>query len=326
MFRFVLRRLLWAIPLLILITYLVFAAVRASNDPVAAFKRANPRTTQAQLEIYAKKNGLVGSIPAQYWHWVKTFVQGDLGNSIKTNQPVWKDLRQAAANTIVLGIFATSLSIPIGLAIGIIAARKQYSFFDSFATTSAFVGVSVPPFISGVLLKLLFAIGLTKWFGLSKPFLPTAGIYPPGHQGFDLVLRVKHMILPAIVLAIQSIAIYSRLMRASLLEVLNSDYMRTARAKGISETRVLFRHGLRNALIPIVNYGALDIGSILGGLIITERIFEQKGLGNFFLTALGNGDYPQLMPYMVITVISVIVFNLLADLSNGWLDPRIRLG
>lgn len=326
MFRFVLRRLAWAIPLLILITFGAFAAVRASTDPVAIFARNNPRATKAQLEIYAEKQGLTGSIPEQYAKWVKRFVTGDLGTSIKTNKPVYPDLQRALANSIVLGAFAYCFAVPIGLGIGVLAAKKQYSFFDSFATTSAFVGVSIPPFISGVLVKLLFAIGFTKWFGLDKPFLPTAGIYPPGHVGFDLVLRVKHMILPAIVLAIQSIAIYSRLMRASLLEVMNSDYMRTARAKGISETRVLVKHALRNAFIPVVNYGALDIGSIVGGLIITEVIFEQKGMGNFFLVALANGDYPQLMPYIVIVVISVIVFNLLADLSNGWLDPRIRLG
>ncbi len=326
MFRFVVRRMLWAIPLLILISFMAFSAVRASTDPVAAFKRANPRTTLEQLEVYKKEKGLTGSIPAQYVHWVKTFVKGDLGTSIKTNKPVATDLKRALANSVTLGLFASSFAVPIGLGIGVLAAKKQYSFFDSFATTSAFVGVSIPPFISGVLLKLLFAIGFTKWFHLDKPFLPTAGIYPPGHVGFDLVLRVKHMILPAIVLAIQTIAVYSRLMRASLLEVMNSDYMRTARAKGISETRVLVKHALRNAFIPVVNFGALDIGSIVGGLIITEVIFEQKGMGNFFLVALANGDYPQLMPYIVIVVISVIVFNLLADLANGWLDPRIRLG
>jgi peptide/nickel transport system permease protein len=326
LFRFVLRRLLWALPLLVLITFGAFSAVRASTDPVATFARNNPRATAVQKQAYAEKTGLTGTIPSQYVRWVKRFVSGNLGDSIKTNKPVYDDLKRALANSLVLGGFAYMFAVPIGLGIGILAAKKQYSFFDSFATTSAFVGVSIPPFISGVLVKLLFAIGFTKWLGLDKPFLPTAGIYPPGHVGFDLVLRVKHMILPALVLAIQSIAIYSRLMRASLLEVMNSDYMRTARAKGISETRVLVKHALRNAFIPVVNYGALDIGSLVGGLIITEVIFEQKGMGNYFLVALANGDYPQLMPYIVIVVVSVIVFNLLADLANGWLDPRIRLG
>ena len=136
---------------------------------------------------------------------------------------------------------------------------------------------------------------------------------------------IKHMILPVTVVAIQIIAVYSRYMRASLLEVLNSDYMRTARAKGISERRVLVNHAVRNSMIPVVTVAAIDIGAILGGLIITERIFSYPGMGDFFLTAFGNGDFPQLMPWMVFIVTAVILFNLLADVSYAWLDPRIRL-
>jgi peptide/nickel transport system permease protein len=137
--------------------------------------------------------------------------------------------------------------------------------------------------------------------------------------------RGKHLILPAAVVAIQIIAVYSRYMRASLLEVINSDYMRTARAKGISERKVIIHHALRNALIPIVTLAAIDIGSIVGGLIITERIFEYRGMGNFLITALDNGDFPQLMPWMVIIVVSTIFFNMVADILYAWLDPRIRL-
>jgi peptide/nickel transport system permease protein len=166
---------------------------------------------------------------------------------------------------------------------------------------------------------------LTRWLGLSKPLLPTSGIYPAGHKGFDLFLRIKHLILPITVVAIQIIAVYSRYMRASLLEVKNSDYLRTARAKGVSERRILVRHALRNALIPIVTVAAIDIGGIIGGLIITERIFENKGMGDFFLTAYTNGDFPQLMPWMVFVVLGVILANLLADVLYAVLDPRIRL-
>ena len=139
------------------------------------------------------------------------------------------------------------------------------------------------------------------------------------------MLRAKHLILPVTVVAIQTIAVYSRYMRTQLMEVKSSDYMRTARSKGISERAVIVKHGLRNALIPIVTVAAIDIGAIIGGLIITERIFEYKGMGDFFLTALSNGDFPQLMPWLVIVVISVILFNLLADVLYAVLDPRIRL-
>ena len=170
--------------------------------------------------------------------------------------------------------------------------------------------------------------GLQNGAGLpleEHPLLPTSGVYPAGHKGFNVVLRLKYLTLPIVVVAIQIIAVYSRYMRASLLEVVNSDYLRTARAKGISERRILVRHALRNALIPIVTVAAIDIGGIIGGLIITERIFENRGMGDFFLTAYENGDFPQLMPWMVFVVIGVIMANLLADVLYAVLDPRIRL-
>ena len=154
---------------------------------------------------------------------------------------------------------------------------------------------------------------------------PTSGVYPPGHSGFDLFLMLKHMALPTIVVAIQVIAVYSRYMRSSLLDVLNSDFMRTARSKGISERQILFRHGVSNALIPVVTIAALDIGSIIGGLIITENIFAYPGMGMYFLSAFAAGDFPLLMPWMVIVVASTLMFNLLADVSYAFLDPRIRL-
>ena len=325
MLRFTGRRLLWAIPTLLIISFLVFAALRAGTDPVASYLRVNPRATPEKVQQYREANGLVGSMPEQYFRWAGNFVTGDWGNSIKGNRPVWPEMKNALANTLVLGIVATIVGVSIGLAIGILAALRPYSKFDTAATTGAFVGFSIPPFVSAVLLQLIFAVYLTKWLGLSKPFLPTSGVYPPGHSGFDPVLRAKHLILPVTVVAIQTIAVYSRYMRTQLMEVKSSDYMRTARSKGISERAVIVKHGLRNALIPIITVAAIDIGAIIGGLIITERIFEYKGMGDFFLTALSNGDFPQLMPWLIIVVISVILFNLLADVSYATLDPRIRL-
>jgi peptide/nickel transport system permease protein len=325
MLRFTGRRVLWAIPTLLIISFLVFMALRAGTDPVASYVRVNPRATPEKIQQYREANGLVGSMPEQYFRWAGHFITGDWGNSIKGNRPVWPEMKNALANTLVLGIVATVVGVSIGLAIGILAALRPYSKFDTAATTGAFIGFSIPPFVSAVLLQLIFAVYLTKWLGLSKPFLPTSGVYPPGHQGFDPVLRAKHLILPVTVVAIQTIAVYSRYMRTQLMEVKSSDYMRTARSKGISERAVIVKHGLRNALIPIITVAAIDIGAIIGGLIITERIFEYKGMGDYFLTALSNGDFPQLMPWLVIVVISVILFNLLADISYAVLDPRIRL-
>ena len=326
MARYVILRTAWAIPVLLIVTFLTFWAVKAATDPVQSYLRTNPRATVEQVEEYREVHGLIGSTPEQYFRWMGNFLTLAWGNSIKGNTPVWPDLRSALANSLVLGATASFVGITIGLGIGVLSALRQYSKFDTFSTGAAFVGISIPPFVSAVLLQVFFAIILTTWIGSNSPVLPVAGIYPPGQTEFDLWLRIKHMILPVTVVAIQVIAVYSRYMRASLLDVKESDYMRTARSKGISERRVIVNHALRNALIPIVTVAAIDVGSIVGGLIITERIFEYKGTGDFLLTALANGDFPQVMPLMFIIVASVILFNLLADISYAWLDPRIRLG
>jgi peptide/nickel transport system permease protein len=325
MIRFIGRRLLWTIPTLFLITFLVFVAIRVGTDPVQSYLRINPRASQAKIQQYKVANGLTGNIVSQYFTWLQNFVTFDWGRSIKGSRPVWPELKNAMANTITLGLLASGVGIVIGLAIGILSAMRPRSIFDQASTTGAFVGISIPPYVTAILLQLFFAITLTRWLGLHKPLLPTSGVYPPGHKGFDLVLRLKYLILPITVVAIQIIAVYSRYMRASLLEVKNSDYLRTARAKGVSERRILVRHALRNALIPIVTVAAIDIGAIIGGLIITERIFENNGMGDFFLTAYENGDFPQLMPWMVFVVLGVILANLLADVLYAVLDPRIRL-
>ena len=325
MLRFISKRLLWAIPTLLIVTFLVFVAIRVGTDPVAAYTRANSHVTAEQIAKFKDKNGLNGTIIQQYFTWLGNFVTGNWGVSIVGSRPVWPSLQHAMANTIVLGLFASAIGISVGLGVGILSALRQHSVFDNGVSAGAFIGLSIPPYVSAILLQMLFAIYVPRWFGLDGPLLPTSGIYPPGHQGFDPVLRLKYLILPAMVVAIQTIAIYSRYMRASLLEVKNSEYMRTARSKGISERRVIVKHALRNAMIPIVTFAALDLGAIIGGLIITERIFQYRGMGDFFLTAFENGDFKQLMPWMVIVVIALIAFNLIADVTYAWLDPRIRL-
>ena len=311
--------------MLLIVTFLTFWAVKSATDPVASYTRINTRATPEMIEEYKVKHGLVGSTPEQYVRWLKNFVTLEWGNSIKGNRPVWPDLKAAMGTSIVLGLSAFVVGSVIGISIGIFSALRQYSKFDTAATGAAFVGISIPPFVSAVLLQVFFAIMITQWLGLDKPFLPVAGTYPPGHVGFDLGLRIQHMILPITVIAIQTIAIYSRFMRASLLDVKDSDYMRTARSKGISERKVVMHHALRNAMVPVVTLGALEVGGIIGGLIITERIFELHGTGDYLLTALGNGDFPQIMPLMFVIVASVILFNLVADVAYAWLDPRVRL-
>lgn len=328
MLRFVLRRLLWAIPTLLIVTFLVYVAIRLGTNPSEAYQRANPRATEAKIREYEELNNLTGNYFVSYWGWLESFLSPLWGGegwqrSIVGRREVWPEMKDAMANSLRLGLAASFLGISVGLLLGIYAALRPGSLRDTSVNTGAFVAFSIPPYVSAVLLQLLFAVMWSRWFG--DTLLPTSGVYPPGHQGFDLWLMVKHMILPVSVVAIQIIAVYARYMRASLLEVLNSDYMRTARAKGISERQVLVRHAVRNSMIPVVTVAAIDIGGILGGLIITERVFSYPGMGDFFLTAFGNGDFPQLMPFMVIIVVCVIMFNLLADVSYAWLDPRIRL-
>jgi peptide/nickel transport system permease protein len=322
--RYVLRRLAWAIPTLIFVTFLVYIALRIGTDPVASYKRINPRATKAKIAQYIEVNGLDPNYVRGYFRWLGNFVTLDWPRSIKGSREVWPQLKDSLANTIRLGVAASGVGIVIGLALGIFAALRPGGRRDVAVNTAAFVGISIPPYVSAILFQLLFAVYWSRWFG--STLFPTSGVYPPGQMGFDLGLMLKHMVLPTFVVAIQIIAVYSRYMRSSLLEVLSSEYMRTARSKGISEARVLFRHGLRNALIPVVTIAALDVGAIVGGLIITENVFSYPGMGKYFLSAFGEGDFPLLMPWMVIIVASTLFFNLLADISYAWLDPRIRLG
>jgi peptide/nickel transport system permease protein len=322
--RYVLRRLAWAIPTLVFVTFLVYIALRIGTDPVASYKRINPRATKAKIAQYIEVNGLDPNYVRGYFRWLGNFVTLDWPRSIKGSREVWPQLKDALANTIRLGVAASGVGIVIGLALGVFAALRPGGRRDVAVNTAAFVGISIPPYVSAILFQLLFAVYWSRWFG--STLFPTSGVYPPGQMGFDLGLMLKHMVLPTFVVAIQIIAVYSRYMRSSLLEVLSSEYMRTARSKGISEARVLFRHGLRNALIPVVTIAALDVGAIVGGLIITENVFSYPGMGKYFLSAFGEGDFPLLMPWMVIIVASTLFFNLLADISYAWLDPRIRLG
>src|SRR6266571_973265 len=256
--------------------------------------------------------------------WAKNFIRGDWGISVVSQRTVFSQIRTALVNSAILGIVATLFSLAIGVAIGVYSSLHQYSKLDNTFTTAAFVGISMPNFWFAILLQLFFGVYIVKWFGLTHPFFAIAGMTTPGSTGFHLVDRLQHIVLPALVLSVQIVAVYSRYMRASMLDVLHSDYLRTARAKGLRERRVIFRHAMRNALIPITTQLAIDIGLIASGLIITEAVFQYPGMGYFFIQAMNNADYPQLLPWLMITVASVILFNLVADIMYAVLDPRIR--
>jgi len=323
MFRYIVRRVLFAIPILLISSVLVFVVIRATIDPLAG-AALNPRVSQADILRARREAGLDQPQWKQYLIWLGNFVKGDWGHSLLTRRPVYPDIESALVNSMFLGLTAVSFSLLVGVGIGVYSALRQYSMFDQFFTGVAFLGLSIPNFWFALLLQIFFGVYLTKWLQLSEPIFPTAGLYTPGTQGFDLIDRVRHLVLPMLVLSVQIIAYYSRYMRASMLEVLHSDYLRTARAKGLRERRVVVRHAMRNALIPLTTQVAIDVGAIAGGLIITEAIFEYPGMGRFFIDAIGRGDYQQVLPWLMIAVTFVILFNLVADIMYAILDPRIR--
>ncbi|MEY2434018.1 MAG: peptide/nickel transport system permease protein [Acidimicrobiaceae bacterium] len=319
MLLFAVRRLLWSIPVIFIASVLVFVGVKASTNPAATLRL--PGVTAADQQRFRNELHLNDSGVTQYTSWATRFIQGDLGKTLR-KVPVWPDLRDAMIVTVQLGIFAYVITLAFGLSIGIISAIKQYSWFDSLATGISFFGLSIPPFFFGLMLQIILVLKFKDWFG-STPFY-TSGLNNTSNSGLGYD-RFIHLLLPALTVAVQGIAIYSRYMRSSMLDVLNSDYLRTARAKGIPERRVIVRHALRNALIPVVTYGAIDVGAVIGGLVITERIFGLPGMGDYFLRAFSDGEYVKILPWMMIVVLSVIVFNLIADMLYGLLDPRIRL-
>ncbi len=321
--RFIVRRLLWLAPTLLIITFVVYVACRIGWNPEASYLRANPRATPKKLAQFREVNGLYpgfGGYLRGYREWLWNFLQGP-GNwprSIKGGGEVWEPLRYAFFNTLRLAGISTVLGIGLGVGVGILAGRKPGGWLDSSLNTIAFFVGAVPPFVSAVILQLAFAVSL-GW-------LPPAGVYPAGHRGFDLITMIKHLTLPVVVVAVQTISQYARYTRASLLDVSSADYLRTARAKGIPERQVLFGHQFRNALLPIVTVLGLDFGQLIGGLIITENIFEYPGMGVYFIRSSIDGDFPRLLPFLVVITVSVIFFNLVADVVYALLDPRIRLG
>jgi peptide/nickel transport system permease protein len=210
------------------------------------------------------------------------------------------------------------------VAIGVYSALRQYSVFDYGATTFSFVGLAMPVFWLALMLQILF-VNIYLWFDVRIFYVASLNSVDPG-TGFHFVLdRAQHLALPIIVLAVANIATYSRFMRAAMLEVVNSDYVRTARAKGLPERRVTMSHAFRNALIPLVTLVALNFGALLSGAIITETVFALDGMGIYFITHLQEGDPYPVMAFLMVSAVFVIVFNLIADLAYGWLDPRVRL-
>jgi peptide/nickel transport system permease protein len=319
----VVRRSLQAIPLLLLISLILFVILNnAPGGPLAPYLQ-NPHITPADIERLKHNLGLDKPIWFRYFVWLGHVVTGDLGYSTSNSEPVLQALLERLPATLELMGSAFILSVAVGIIAGIVSAVKQYSATDYFITTLAFFGQSIPVFWFALMMQLLFSV-----HGIPLPFgyiiqLPSAGI-ATNSDVFDLPDRLAHLVLPVIVLSLLSLAVYSRFMRSSLLEVLGTDYMRTAAAKGLTFRAVLLKHGLKNALIPVVTVLALSLPGVIGGAIVTETIFAWPGMGRLFINALGQSDIALLMGYLCLIAVLVVFSNLLADVIYAWLDPRVK--
>ncbi len=260
----------------------------------------------------------------RYGYWVRDVFTRQFGTTILTDRPIFPDIKRVLGNTIQLVIAAELLTLLLAIAIGVYSAIRQYSVFDYSATTLSFLGLAIPTFWLGLIFQIIFTNVFLNWH-VRIFYVATLSSTDPGHGFHFFIDRVQHLVLPVLTLAIIGIAGYSRFMRASMLEVVNADYVRTARAKGLIERRVILRHAFRNALIPLMTLAAIDFGTFFGGAVITETIYSLDGMGLYFINSLTAGETYNIMAWLLITATMVVAFNLVADVVLGLLDPRIRL-
>jgi peptide/nickel transport system permease protein len=342
MSRYIIRRLLQAIPLLFIISLVLFFLMRSTGDPVATLGgRRNPRPEdRARL---SRLLGLDQPLALQYVYWLvgndwskvdldgdgvaetpgqqKGVIRGEFGNSLVVRgKPAMEVIWERVPNTLLLMIVAEVVIIIFSLAIGVFSALRQYSVWDHVITAASFIGYSMPIFFIALLSMYIFAVKFKEW-GL--PYLPTVGMFDP-KMGKTWSQVALHLVLPVVSIAVVSIAGYSRFVRATMLEVLSEDYVRTAKAKGLRRRTVVFLHALKNASLPLVTIIGLDIPLLLGGAIVTERIFAWPGTGRLFLDHVSRGDTPVVMGILMLISVLVILFQLITDITYAWLDPRIR--
>lgn len=334
---YIIRRLLQAIPLLIVISMIVFGLISlAPGGPMSAFEE-NPNLTAEDIARLEEQLGLNEPVYKRYLKWAGHIVQGDWGYSNATRRPVLTEIGDRLPNTLQLMITAFIVTLLIAIPIGILSAIKQYSLFDHVATFFAFMGQAIPVFWFGLILIIVFNVWLnnpvspSQGFSLShlwacgdcKPLMPGGGMAPYGVDNPTLAQRIQHMILPVTMLALYGAGTYTRYMRGQMLEVIHLDYIRTARAKGLSERRVIVRHAIKNAITPVITIMALELPLLFGGALFTETIFSWPGMGRLFYRSAQRVDYPLLMGIVMINAMLIILFNLIADITYAFLDPRV---
>jgi peptide/nickel transport system permease protein len=319
---YILKRLLLIIPTVLMITLVVFVMMRSiPGDPVVAL--LGDAYTEEDAVRVREGYGLDRPVIVQYLIWLGKLVQGDWGASILSGRPVLQDVLVRLPVTLELIVLSMAVALVIAVPAAIIGALRQNTWADYTATTIAMIGVSIPEFFVGVLLLLLFSVGMG---GL----LPSSGwVYLPGTCpsivcGVSLWGNAQHILMPAIALGIGRAAILTRLLRASMLEVIRSEYVTTARAKGLAERPVVLKHALKNALIPTITVMGLQVGFLIGGAIVVETLFAMPGLGTFGIDAIIARDYQQVQGFALLTAFAFVVINLAVDLMYSVLDPRIR--
>lgn len=314
MAQYLIRRLVQMVPLLIGISMIMFALIQAApGGPEAIFLESGRFINPQLIETYRHRLGLDQPVPIQYFKWLGAALTGDFGYSFSDVRPVKDMIAERLPATLELMLTAFIIAAAIAIPLGIYSAVHQYSLPDYIGTAFSFLGIAMPVFWFGLILQLVFSVKL-GW-------LPTSGRITVGDTGF--LDQVKHLILPGIVLALLYIAGWSRYMRSSLLTILRKEFMLTARSKGMKERDIIWTHGVRNALIPVVSVMALDLAGLFSGAVITETVFAWPGIGRLFIQATFSRDYPLMMGILMMGSFMVVFFNLVADLAYAWLDPRI---
>ncbi len=342
MAHFFVRRLLAAIPLLAIIAVLIFFGLRLSGADPVAYLVSDPRVSEQDRFMLRARYGLNDPLPLQFAQWLigddwyqrditgdgvpdefgkrLGVLRGDLGESIRYRRPVIEVIAQFLPNTLILGLTAYAVTLIVSLIVGVVAALRQYSLLDNVITGLSFVTFSMPIFFIALLAVQIFAVEFRK---LGLPSLPVTGMYDVrGDRSIDEL--IVHMILPVFCLSAISIAGYSRYIRAMMLEVLLSDYIRTAHAKGLSERRILFVHALKNASLPLVTLVGIDLPLVLAGAVVTESIFSWPGMGLLFIQSLEPIDPSVIMAFVLLIATAVVLAQIIVDLVYAWLDPRVR--
>ena len=312
--RYILSRTVQSVVLLVFVSMLTFALIHAA--PGGPGVLLAPGMTGAQINEAQRALGLDDPIPVQYLRWLSNLLHGNLGKSYGQGLPVSQVVISRIPLTLELVVTGMLLSVVFGVLIGVVSAVRRYSIVDHLATGLTFFGMSVPVFWLGLMLIILFSI---DWH-----LLPSSGAVTLGAAA-TLIDRLKHLVLPAVVLATANLAQIARYTRSSMIEVLNADFLRVARAKGLRERAVIYRHGLRNALVPVVTVVALGVPRLVGGVAITESVFAWPGMGQLAVDSALQRDYPVIMGITLMVSILVILTNFLTDLSYVFLDPRVKL-